>query len=152
MSKASKKKSGTAVAPSPQQTVDRWPMIAPAILVVMTLACYWVPMTSTQTSILWDAADYYQVVQNYFSQELHAGRIPFWTPYPWSGYPFMADPQVGAWYPLNWPFFLIGVPPRVLVVEHWLHALLACFGAYFLAFRLLRRHQSAVLAGLCYGL
>src|SRR5260370_39457276 len=64
----------------------------------------------------------------------------------------MADPQVGAWYPLNWPFFLIGVPPRVLVVEHWLHALLACFGAYFLAFRLLRRHQSAVLAGLCYGL
>jgi hypothetical protein len=109
-------------------------------------------MTSSQTSILWDAADYYQVVQNYFSQELHAGRIPFWTPYPWSGYPFMADPQVGAWYPLNWPFFLIGVAPRVLVMEHWLHALLACFGAYFLAFRLLGRRQPAVLAGLCYGL
>ncbi len=109
-------------------------------------------MTSGGTSILWDAADYYQVVQNYLSQELHAGRIPFWSPYPWSGYPFLADPQVGAWYPLNWPFFLIGVSPHVLVAEHWLHSLWACLGAYFLAWRLLRHRQAAVLAGLCYGL
>src|SRR5947209_2534071 len=79
MSKASKKKSRTAVMPSPEMTVDRWPIVAPAILVVVTLACYLVPMTSSETSILWDAADYYQIVQNYFSQELHAGRIPFWT-------------------------------------------------------------------------
>jgi hypothetical protein len=127
-------------------------MLGPAILVAMTLACYWVPMTSSQTSIQWDAADQFQVAQNYLSQELHAGRIPFWTPYPWSGYPFLADPQVGAWYPLNWPFFLVGVAPHVLVVEHWLHALLACFGAYFLALRLVGHRPSAVLAGLCYGL
>ena len=152
MSKASKKKFRTPVAVAPQPTVDRWPVIGPAILIAMALACYWVPMTSSQASIQWDAADQFQVLQNYLSQELHAGRIPFWTPYPWSGYPFLADPQVGAWYPLNWPFFLVGVSPRVLVVEHWLHALLACFGAYFLALRLLRRHQPAVLAGLCYGL
>ena len=109
-------------------------------------------MTSDGTSILWDGADYYQVVQNYFSHEIHAGRFPFWSPYPWSGYPFLADPQVGAWYPLNWPFFLIGVSPHVLVVEHWLHSFLACLGAYFLAWRLLRHRPAAVLAGLCYGL
>lgn len=134
------------------KTIDRWPILGPLILVAMTLACYWTPMTSSATSILWDAADYYQVVQNYLSQELHAGRIPFWSPYPWSGYPFLADPQVGAWYPLNWPFFLIGVSARVLFVEHWLHALLACLGAYFLAWRLVRNRPAAVLAGLCYGL
>ncbi len=40
----------------------------------------------------------------------------------------------------------------MLVVEHWLHALLAFLGAYFLAWRLLRHRQAAVLAGLCYGL
>lgn len=118
----------------------------------MTLACYWVPMTSSQTSILWDAADYHRPVQNYLSEELSAGRIPFWTPYPWAGYPFLADPQVGAWYPLNWPFFLSGVGLRTPVVEHWLAALLACFGAYFLAFRLLKYPPAAVLAGLCYGI
>jgi hypothetical protein len=25
----------------------------------------------------------------YFSEEIHAGRMPLWTPYIWSGYPFM---------------------------------------------------------------
>ncbi len=135
-----------------KKTIDRWPVIGPLILLAMTLICYWTPMTSPETSILWDAADYFQVIQNYLSQELHAGRIPLWSPYPWSGYPFLADPQLGAWYPLNWPFFLIGVSPHLLVVEHWLHSLLACLGAYFLALRFLRHRSAALLAGLCYGL
>jgi len=100
MPKVSRRK--TRVSPAqPEQkpekkSIDRWPVLGPLILLVMTLACYWTPMTSDGTSILWDAADYYQVVQNYFSHEIHAGRIPFWSPYPWSGYPFLADPQVGA--------------------------------------------------------
>jgi hypothetical protein len=156
MPKVSKKKTRVSPAQPGQQPekkiTNRWPILGPLILLAMTLVCYWTPMTSGGTSILWDAADYYQVVQNYVSQELHAGRIPFWSPYPWAGYPFLADPQVGAWYPLNWPFFLIGVSPHVLVMEHWLHSLLACLGAYFLAWRLLRHRQAAVLAGLCYGL
>jgi hypothetical protein len=137
---------------TPKAITGRWWLYGPLILLVMTLICYWTPMTSSGTSILWDAADEFQPVQNYLSQELHAGRIPFWSPYPSSGYPFLADPQVGAWYPLNWPFFLVGVSPHLLFVEHWLHALLACLGAYFLAWRLVRHRIAAVLAGLCYGL
>ncbi len=139
-------------SPAKLSSVDRWPLYAPMILVAMTLICYWTPMTSASTSILWDAADQFQPMQNYLSQELHAGKIPFWSPYPASGFPFLADPQVAAWYPLNWPFLLFGVSPHALVVEHWLHALLACLGAYFLVWRLLRHRQAAVLAGLCYGL
>ncbi|MGP0075572.1 MAG: hypothetical protein ACLPWF_26955 [Bryobacteraceae bacterium] len=149
--KTSKKKQ-PAVAPPVRPSVDRWPFYGPIVLVAMTLICYWTPMTSGHTSILWDAADFFQPIQNYLSGELHAGRIPFWSPYPSSGFPFLADPQVGAWYPLNWPFFLIGVSPHALVVEHWLHSLLGCFGAYFLAWRLLHHRQAAVLVGLCYGL
>ena len=156
MPKVSRKKTRVSPAQPGQKLekkiADRWRVLGPLILLVMTLICYWEPMTSSATSILWDAADYFQVIQNYLSEELHAGRIPFWSPYPWAGYPFLADPQLGAWYPLNWPFFLVGVSPHVLVVEHWLHALLACIGAYFLAWRLLRHRQAAVLAGLCYGL
>jgi hypothetical protein len=135
-------------------------MLAPAILFVATLVCYWTPLTSGNTSILWDAANFFQPIQNYLSQELHAGRIPFRTPYPFAGSPIPAYPQVGAWYPLNWPFFLAGVTPRVLLAEHFLHALPACFGTYFRAFRLLRQspgqstqqRPASVLAGLCYGL
>jgi hypothetical protein len=156
MPKASRKK--TRVHPAQpakkaeEKITGRWPVLGPLILLAVTLACYWTPMTSNATSILWDSADHDQVVRNYLSQEIHAGRIPFWSPYPWSGYPLLADPQVGAWYPFNWPFFLLGVSPHLLVVEHWLHALLACLGAYFLAWRLVRHRQAAVLAGLCYGL
>jgi hypothetical protein len=141
-----------AVAQPSKPSIDRWYLYGPLLVCAMTLVCYWTPMTSGGTSILWDAADFFQPIQNYLSQELHAGRVPFWSPYPSSGFPFLADPQVGAWYPLNWPFFLIGVSPHALVVEHWLHALLACLSAYFLAWRLLRHRQAAVLAGLCYGL
>jgi hypothetical protein len=133
MPKASRKKSQVS-APQidkkpDKKIVDRWPVLGPLILLAVTLICYWTPMTSGGTSIFGDAADQDQVLQNYLSQELHAGRIPFWSPFPWSGYPFLADPQVGAWYPLNWPFFLVGVSPHLLVAEHWLHALLACLGA-----------------------
>jgi hypothetical protein len=152
MPKVSRKKARVSPPQPEKKSIDRWPVLGPIVLLIMTLVCYWTPMTSSGTSILWDAADYYQPVQNYLSHELHAGRIPFWSPYQWSGYPFLADPQVGAWYPLNWPFFLIGVPPQILVVEHWLHSLLACLGAYFLAWRLVRHRPAAVLSGLCYGL
>ena len=47
---------------------------------------------------------------------LWAGKIPLWTPYVFSGMPFLADPQVGAWYPLNWPFFMIGITPSAIAV------------------------------------
>jgi hypothetical protein len=144
-----------ASAPAPELAAAwdrRWIWLAPGLLFAITLFCYWQQLTSSSISILWDAADFFQPIQNYLSQELHAGRIPFWTPYPQAGFPFLADPQVGAWYPLNWPFFLIGVTPRVLFAEHWLHALVACLGAYLLAYRLLNYRPAAVLAGLCYGL
>src|SRR5579871_858082 len=124
-------------------------------IVCLVLACtifFWEPLTSQNASIQWDAADYYYVVQKYFADELHAGRLPFWTPYVWSGYPFLADPQVGAWYPLNWPFFAVGVTPRTIQWENFFHSLIACLGAYALSFHLVRDKRAATLAGLCYGL
>src|SRR5262249_27497347 len=60
-----------------------------------------------------------------------------------AGFPFLADPQTGAFYPLNWPFFLAGVTPRAIEAELALHALLACFGAFFLAQKLVQRRSPA---------
>ncbi len=152
MSKRSKHlRAQTAVA-TESAPADRWPVLAPSILFGVVLICYWVQLTSSGVSILWDAADFFQPIQNYLSQELRAGHIPLWSPFPFAGFPFLADPQVGAWYPLNWPFFLAGVTPHLLSAENWLHVLIACFGAYLLAFRLIGNRAAAVLAGLCYGL
>jgi len=143
-------------APAPRlekKTTDYQRLLWPAGLVLAVLICYWTPLTSSDTSILWDAADHYQVAQKYFCDELRAGRLPLWNPYIFSGYPFLADLQAGAWYPPNWPFFvLFGASPRAVMFETILHGLLACLGAYLLSRRLLGDRAAAVLAGLCYGL
>ena len=97
----SRKKAGPAASAAGRR---KW---LPLVLLLTVLLCYWTPLTSPHASIQWDAADEFQPGQAYLSDELHAGRLPFWTPYLFSGFPFLADPQVGAWYPLNWPFLLI---------------------------------------------
>lgn len=86
-------------------------------------------------SIHWDLADVSYPVQKYFAEAVRAGRIPHWTPYVFSGMPFLSDPAVGAWYPLHWPFFLIGITPRTLVWELVLHCFIALAGTYLLALR-----------------
>jgi hypothetical protein len=104
-------------------------------------------------TVQFDGLDVHYAAQRYLSDELHAGRIPFWTPYIFGGFPFLADLQVGAWYPLNWPFFLIGVTPRSIGAELLVSSLVACGGAYFLARRVVRTCETAaVAAALFYGL
>jgi hypothetical protein len=104
-------------------------------------------------SVQFDGLDVHYAAQRYLSDELHAGHVPFWTPYIFSGFPFLADLQVGAWYPLNWPFFLVGVTPRSIGGELLVSSLVACSGAYFLARRVVPRCETAaVAAALFYGL
>jgi len=150
-SAAAPKAGATKPAPAAPPRFD-WQRYLPAILILALAICYWTPLTSPNASIQWDAADEFQPGQQYLSEELHAGHLPFWTPYLWAGFPFLADPQLGAWYPLNWPFLLIGPSPRVFETENLLHALLACFGAYLLAKKLFGNSSAAVFAGLSYGL
>jgi hypothetical protein len=82
---------------------------------------------------------------------LRAGKLAFWTPYIFSGMPFAADPQLGAWYPLNWPFFLLGITPRAIEWQLALHALIAAVGAYLLARDLIGSRSASVLAALLFA-
>jgi hypothetical protein len=102
-------------------------------------------------TVQFDGLDVHYSSQRYFSDELRAGRLPFWTPYIFAGYPFLADLQVGAWYPLNWPFFLAGITPTSLSLELLLHSLVACGGAYALAMRLIGRPAASVAAAMFYA-
>lgn len=40
-------------------------------------------------------------LQNFAAKEGAAGNIPFWNPFTFTGMPFLADLQVGFWYPFN---------------------------------------------------
>ncbi len=121
-------------------------------LCLATLLVHFTPLFSSQTSIQWDAADVHYSVQKYFAQELKQGRLAVWTPYLFSGFPFLADPQVGAFYPLNWPFFLIGITPAAIQAELALHTLIALIGAFLLFERMLSHRAAALLGALAYGL
>lgn len=126
--------------------------LAPVLLLALAvLVFYWEPLTSSQASIHWDAVDVHYTAQRYFSEMVRQGQLPEWVPYIYSGYPFLADPQVGAWYPLNWPFFLLGVTPAAIQAELALHALIAAFGAYFFAFQWTRERFSAAVAAMAYA-
>lgn len=125
--------------------------IALCVFVFLVLGFYWKPLTNSNTTQQWDTIDYTYCVQKYVSEELKSFRLPHWTEFAYSGYPFLSDPQVAAWYPLNWPFFLAGVTPKTMQWELALHALLACMGAWLLARLLLRDELCAGLVAVTYG-
>lgn len=155
-SKKHSRKSVPASGVAPSGTFDLWerlaaPRVIAAGFLLAVLAFYFTPLFDTAASIQWDAVDVQYSPQRYLAEQLHAGKLPFWTPYVFSGMPLVADPQVGAWYPLNWPFFLIGITPRAIQGEIALHALLAALGAWLLARDLLRSRAGAVFAGVLYG-
>jgi len=137
-----------AAAPRSGAWRGLWPF---AVLTLAVAIFYWTPLTSAAASIQWDAVDVHYSAQKYFADHLREGRLPFWTPYIFSGFPFLADPQVGAWYPLNWPFFLVGITPRAIEWELALHALLGAAGAYLLGLRLLESTRAALGAAMLFA-
>jgi hypothetical protein len=125
--------------------------VLPLAALAVMVCVFYLPQLVGGT-VQFDGLDVHYSSQRYFSDELRAGRLPFWTPYIFAGFPFLADLQVGAWYPLNWPFFLAGITPTSLSVELLLHSLIACGGAYALATRLIGRPAASMAAAMFYGL
>src|SRR5215831_3933982 len=135
---------------------DMWSVLAEPRSIVLgfvvaTLCFYFVPLFSEKASIVWDAVDVQYSPQQYLSEMLHERKLPTWTPYIFSGMPFLADPQVGAWYPLNWPILLLGVTPKAIEAELAVHALLAALGAWLLARDILASRAGAVFAGIVFA-
>jgi hypothetical protein len=145
-----RKKTFDATSAAKPKRPSRW--AAPAAIAALVLIFYAVPLVSESASIQWDAADLHYPFQKYWSDHLRAASLPLWTPYIFSGYPFMAYPETAAWYPPHWPFFLAGITPRTIQAELALNAFLACLGAFLLISRLVESRAAAVLGGLCYGL
>lgn len=120
-------------------------------LVLATVLFWAIPLFQPQATIHWDLADVSYPAQKYFADSIHAGRLPYWTPFLYSGMPFLSDPQTGAWYPLHWPFYLIGITPRILFWELALHAFLALAGAFLLARKLFGDPVAAAIAAMFYA-
>ncbi len=123
-----------------------WPVFALA-----AVAFYSIPLFSRNATIHWDLADVTYPAQKFFADSLRSWKLPHWTPYLDSGIPFLADPHTGAWYPLHWPFFAIGITPRTMVWELALHMFIAMSGTYLLALLLFNRRGPAILGAMFYS-
>ena len=64
------------------------------------------------------------------AEALRNGRIPLWNPNLFMGAPFLANSQVGFFYPLNWPVWLLLPTPYAVSASILLHLLIAAVGAY----------------------
>jgi hypothetical protein len=81
---------------------------------------------------------------------LWQGRLPFWHAAQFSGYPFLANPQVALFYPPTWVALLL--PVRLgISVWGWLHLVLAGTGMYALTRVLHGRGAGPWLAGLTFA-
>jgi hypothetical protein len=61
---------------------------------------------------------------------LRAGRLPLWNPHLFMGAPFLANSQVGFFYPLNWPLWLLLPIPYAVNASILLHLFIAGAGTY----------------------
>ena len=76
---------------------------------------------------------------------LRAGRVPLWNPDIFMGAPFLANSQVGFFYPLNWPLWLLLPTPYAVTATILLHLVIGGLGAYGVGRRLLRLGQMGAL-------
>ena len=90
------------------------------------------------------------------ARSLQMGKLPLWNPYLFAGAPLLANSQMGAFYPLNWPLWLLSGSTLAGAARtlHWsllLHLGLAAIAAYLLARRLGAGPWGAALSGLIYA-
>ncbi len=84
-----------------------------------------------------DIVEQYYPWQSFAARHLSDFSLPFWNPYSFSGMPFIADIQVGFFYPPNWLLSIFtddsGLPFRALELIIILHFWLAQITMYLLA-------------------
>lgn len=72
---------------------------------------------------------------------IHAGYVPLWNPYIFSGMPLFGAAQAGVLFPLNWFYLLFSIPVATNLMMLSTYAL-AALGAYLYA-----RRSGASIAG-----
>ncbi|HHS96391.1 MAG TPA: hypothetical protein ENK08_00595 [Chloroflexi bacterium] len=99
-------------------------------LCLLLLAAFWLIGPAGRVLAGGDLFTYFYPYWAEASRALRAGRLPLWNPYLFMGVPFLANSQVGTFYPPNWPLWLLLPSHRAL---HWsivLHLGLTAVGAY----------------------
>jgi hypothetical protein len=121
------------------------------ILLVPLLALH--PISFFFYTMKWDMMDQFFPCRFFISECLQNGQLPLWSPYINYGYPFHADPQSGAFYPVTWLFSLLGgYNVYTIAAEYLLHILIAALSFYAFLRQFKVSRLSATTFGITYAL
>ncbi len=130
----------------------RWRLQAAPLLLasgVVLLALF--PMTFSPGILMrGDVALYFYPYWEAAARATREGRLPLWNPDLFAGVPFLANPQVGFFYPPNRVLSAFPVP-LALKISILFHALWAAWGMLGLARRLGYRTRGALAAAVAYA-
>lgn len=124
--------------------IPAWALIGGAILLLVVLFFYKI-IFSNLIFARGDTFLYFYPYWEAASSALQNGRLPLWNPHLFMGAPLLANSQVGFFYPLNWPFWLLLEPPYAVKASLVLHVLIAAFGAYRAAEQTMQLDRSGAL-------
>jgi hypothetical protein len=123
------------------------------IALVLVLFVFWIKALFQGTvSIKFDTADIHYTHLKYLADALWHGDIPWWNPYIFSGFPFLAHPEIGAFYLPNWLLLIVGVTNKTIIWQMFGHTLFAGISMYFLAHRFTGSRLGGLVAGLAFAL
>ncbi len=106
------------------------------IFVITTIIYFWGQLSGT--FYFWeDFVEFVYPTQTYAAVETAGGQLPFWNPFTFSGMPFLADIQIGYFYPFNriLSIFVTNdgtLPIWILQFIIIIHFFIAQFNIYFL--------------------
>jgi hypothetical protein len=128
--------------------------VAYAIFAIVTLAFFSGHLFGGQ--FLWeDFAEFTYPNEVFAARSFAAGILPFWNPYTFNGMPFLADLQIGFFYPGNLLMYVLSGGE----LSSWLaqffviiHFPIAMIGAWRLARGLGVGSWGAIFAGIAYAL
>jgi hypothetical protein len=129
---------------------QRWMPVA--LLATVIFAASWKLTVGDRIIARGDLLLYFYPLRDYASQAIRELRLPLWNPYTFMGAPFLANSQVGFFYPFNVVSAWLPVE-RAVSWNITLHLVMAAVGAYLLGKHGLGLGRLAAFAcGLTFGL
>jgi hypothetical protein len=121
------------------------------VILLFVVAAYW-QVALLRQPLMWDSRDAFFPWRYFMSECLRNGQFPVWDPYQRCGYPFLADPSSGAWYPIA---LLLGMLGRYSVSVFGIEFVLTLFvggaGMFRLVSSLGKSPEAGLFAAFCFS-
>ncbi len=109
----------------------RWPFVLPILILAgVILFFFWKLAFSNLILARGDTFLYFYPYWQAAAEAMRDGRVPLWNPDIFMGAPLLANSQVGFFYPLNWPVWLLMRTPYAVKATVLIHTFIAGLGTY----------------------